>query len=134
MLMFTKLWVLGRQFHKCSKRDGGCDFFLWADQAPPPSHPTPPPTLPSGFDSVGSSASSYSGTGLLSVSRRCVLGRRGRGEGERRGGGEEGRGEGEGRRGGGSTAPTQGYQCSSHALESVVATLLLYCGISCRIM
>lgn len=24
----------GRQFYKCSRRDGGCDFFLWADQAP----------------------------------------------------------------------------------------------------
>ena len=26
-----KLVALGRQFYKCSKRDGGCDFFLWAD-------------------------------------------------------------------------------------------------------
>ena len=23
----------GRQFYKCGRRDGGCDFFLWADQA-----------------------------------------------------------------------------------------------------
>ncbi|XP_064405762.1 DNA topoisomerase 3-alpha-like isoform X2 [Halichondria panicea] len=37
----------GRQFYKCAKRDGGCDFFLWADEPPPTptndnwSHPPP---------------------------------------------------------------------------------------------
>ena len=30
---------LERQFYKCnSEREGGCDFFLWADQAPNSSH------------------------------------------------------------------------------------------------
>ena len=29
---------VGRQFYKCAKRDGGCDFFLWADE------PSPTPT------------------------------------------------------------------------------------------
>ncbi|EDO40018.1 predicted protein, partial [Nematostella vectensis] len=34
----------GRQFYKCSQREGGCDFFLWADaNGPLPS--TPRPTL-----------------------------------------------------------------------------------------
>jgi len=28
------LAISGRQFYKCSKRDGGCDFFLWADSPP----------------------------------------------------------------------------------------------------
>ena len=34
MPAYTLHALPGRQFYKCSRRDGGCDFFLWADQAP----------------------------------------------------------------------------------------------------
>uniref|UniRef100_H2Z239 DNA topoisomerase n=1 Tax=Ciona savignyi TaxID=51511 RepID=H2Z239_CIOSA len=34
----------GRQFYKCSKQSGGCDFFLWADDRQSPRQPATPPT------------------------------------------------------------------------------------------
>ncbi|XP_048575676.1 DNA topoisomerase 3-alpha isoform X2 [Nematostella vectensis] len=50
----------GRQFYKCSQREGGCDFFLWADaNGPLPS--TPRPTLWSSTN--GSSSWNDSGFG-----------------------------------------------------------------------
>jgi len=46
---------LGRQFYKCTKRDGGCDFFLWADSPPTAAAPvnstrTAPPSRFGGDD------------------------------------------------------------------------------------
>ena len=45
------LVLSGRQFYKCSKRDGGCDFFLWADS----------PSNGGGASSTTMSSSSYHG-------------------------------------------------------------------------
>ena len=44
------LFPLGRQFYSCARREGGCGFFLWADQGNPASHgfstsSGPPPHL-----------------------------------------------------------------------------------------
>lgn len=50
MVLILLLYFQGRQFYKCSTRDGGCDFFLWADSPPTTSAPmsstvTAPPSL-----------------------------------------------------------------------------------------
>ena len=51
----------GRQFYKCSKRDGGCDFFLWADS---PSN---------GSSTTMSSSSHHGGDSSQSYSRLAIL-------------------------------------------------------------
>ena len=52
LIRMSTRFLSGRQFYKCSKRDGGCDFFLWAD-SPPNGGATNSTTM---------SSSSYHGT------------------------------------------------------------------------
>ena len=49
----------GRQFYKCSKREGCCDFFLWADS----------PTSGSGTNNATMSSSYHAGGSSQSYSR-----------------------------------------------------------------
>ena len=77
----------GRQFYKCGRRDGGCDFFLWADQAPSSgstdfNHSTVTATTSSNHYGSSSSTTNYNTASnrqpsLLSVHR--TRGRGGRG-------------------------------------------------------
>lgn len=55
----------GRQFYKCFKRDGGCDFFLWAD-SPSNGGSATSTTMPS-------SSSHYGGDSSQSYSRLAIL-------------------------------------------------------------
>ena len=56
--------LLGRQFYKCSKRDGGCDFFLWAG-SPSNGSATSNTTMSSSSHHSGDSSQSYSRLEIL---------------------------------------------------------------------
>ncbi|XP_053608137.1 DNA topoisomerase 3-alpha [Plodia interpunctella] len=59
----------GKKFYKCAKREGGCDFFLWAPESV--ANDTPPPSNSWGNEQAPSSAGNTSrGWGLTPSSSR----------------------------------------------------------------
>ena len=121
-------FATGRQFYKCGRREGGCDFFLWADQAPPSSTST---AAGGHFGPTTGSSGAYLNSSSTTRQPGLLSARRTGGQGTTRGQGRTSRGgHTRGGYGGGAQSDNRGLfaMAGASASDQDNQTVMCNCG------